>query len=491
MEEDKTLLEELEKTRKKAIKEGKLVNLAVGLGDQYISPFAIALKVPTFILGLLTSFPNLFGPLFQILGNYFLIKGLSRQKILFFSTLTQSIIYFAISLFAFTYLFKINLNFYILILLFTLYVAIGSLAAPSWVTWFGDISQKKEFGSFMGKRNSLGTFFNILGIVIAGILLEIGKNIGNFYLFLFFGIIFLGSAFFLFLRSLTFLNVYDPKFTFEKKDYFTFIQFLKRLPKGNFGRFVIFTNLVIFASFLSLPYYNLYLFNDLKLSYFKFLTLIIVSSFFSFLFYKIWGKVLDQFGSLSVLKISLLIISLVAILWFFILGVDKSLVFVYLIFINIIGSIGWSAYYLSTTDFFYSSVTKGKRGLCSAYSSVISGIMIFLGTTIGGYLVDLFRHNIWINSVILLSTISGILRLTFALGIFLLVKDPSMINFTNGEESKEDKINYSLLKEIYSIKNLIILEFKNLIIHPIAIVPLALKRIYRKRTKKAKNNINE
>jgi len=74
----------IEQTNQKAlnisIKEGSYSAISAGFGDNFIAPFAVALKASPLQIGLLTSFPNLLSPIAQSFGSR-LIETRSRKKL--------------------------------------------------------------------------------------------------------------------------------------------------------------------------------------------------------------------------------------------------------------------------------------------------------------------------------------------------------------------------------------------------------------------------
>jgi MFS family permease len=144
-------MDELEKNKKQtqifSVKEGLLANISFGLADQYISPYFIALKISSFGLGLLNAIPNILGPIFQIWASY-LIKAISRKKIIITAVLGQAFIYFLLAFLTILIFYKVHINIYLLILVFSFYVALGSIGWPAWLSLIGDIVEKEKLGNF-------------------------------------------------------------------------------------------------------------------------------------------------------------------------------------------------------------------------------------------------------------------------------------------------------------------------------------------------------
>ncbi len=431
---------EKNKTQIYSVKEGVIANIAIGSSDTFISPFFITLKISSFGLGLLSAISNIIGPIFQIIGSY-LMKNKPRKEIIIKSVLFQSISYFLLGILTVLIFLKLEINIYWLILIFSMYVGLGSLGGPAWISLIGDIIEKEKLGQFFAFRNSIGIIASTLAGVLTGLFLDSLKLFFKEFILLGFAFIFLFTSILHFLRIFYFNKHYEPEFKIEPENYFSFISFIKKLPKTNFGRFVIITSLISFAVNISGPYYNLYIFRDLQFSYIQFLILNIVVSLASFFTFSIWGKIIDHYGSVDVLRASSFLISLVPLLWFFTIFIDNNyLIFIFLIPVHIIAGIGWGGYGLATTSFLYTAVSRPKRHLCSAYSSLIAGFCTLVGAFLGSALIEIFKFILPFNSIMFVSVISGILRFIFSFMLLFLVKEPLEIRKSLFEAIKRDII---------------------------------------------------
>lgn len=455
----------LEKSQKKTIKENIYANLAVGFGDYYISPYAIALKTPPFWLGILSSLPNILGSIAQFWGN-FLIKKTERKKIVFINIFIQSLIFVFISIFALLIALKINLTFYGFLFLFSLYVIAGNIAAPAFISWLGDLVETKKLAGYFGLRNSIGIIFNIFAVILAGMILDMLKFLNKDWTFWGFVIIFFLASIFHFLRAKVIKNIYEPYFTAPEESYFSFSQFLKRLPIGIFGKLVIFTALITFAANISGPYYNLYLFRDLKISYFQFLVLQVSATIGSFLAYFFWARLSNLIGHLKILKINAFFLFVPSLLWCFTIFMNNQIAFAFLIPVQFIGGIFWAGFGLANGNFFYSIVSRPKRNLCFTYSNIIYAFAIVFGSILGSFLIEIWKNSP-INAIMLVSLLSSILRIIFAMLLIIILKEPAVIK------------KFTLKEKIEGISKFIILETK-IFINEIFFLPYLIKKLIRK-----------
>lgn len=387
-------------------KEAISSNASLGLSENFFVPFMIFLKSSPLHLSYFNSLQNFFGPLSQTL-TYKFYKFFSRKKLIIISFIFQIFIWFFIILCSYFFLKKFFLI-YLLIFVYAIYVFFTNLASPAFISWMGEMVNEKERGKFFGKRNSLGTLSFIIASILGALFLDFLKPRG--LIFEGFLLLFLASIFFKFFSIYFFAKQYEPKFSFKKEEYFSFFQFLKEAPKRNYGKFSLFLSAFTLSTNISAPYYSLYILRDLKLTYFQFMLANTLSALSRFLFFPIWGRLIDIFGNLSILRFTGNFIPLIAFFYPFSLFLPPSISFYFIIFIFIFGGIFWSGFNLASLNFLYDSVSPGKRSICSAYTNLLNGIGVIFGSLTGGVIINNLS-NLSFNLIMVASLISGILRL--------------------------------------------------------------------------------
>lgn len=405
---------------KNSLKEGAIASFISGICDNYLSPFVIALKITPIGLGLLNGIPNILGPWAELLSRNLIIK-FQRRTIVIFAVVGQIIFYIILGGIAFFTALEYRINPLFVVLFFAIYSFIANLAIPAWVSWIGDIIEDKRINTYFSLRNSLGVLAGLIGIILGGIILDTFKFQLNGSVFYGFWLIFFLGAIFNLSRIFYFKRIDEPKFIPAVESYFSFQDFIKKGLKTNFGKFVLINTLLIFSTNISGPFYNLYILRDLRFNYSQYLALTVSASLGSFIGYYFWKRMVEIIGNLSVLRLAGILVSLPPILWYFTISMPYEFIFIFVIWLNLLGGFCWSAHAISTNNFFYLNVTRAKRDLCSAYSNIFYGIAIFTGSLIGGFLINVLK-NPYVNSIMLVSAISGILRFSSGLG-FLKVKE--------------------------------------------------------------------
>ncbi|MBS3140555.1 MFS transporter [Candidatus Woesearchaeota archaeon] len=403
MEEKKEELSEaqIEEQKKKSLKysigDGITTSVMDGSGSSYISPFAIALGASNTQIGFLSSIPGLFSPLSQLITVRLLPRIKSRKKVVLTVVLLQALTWLPIMLLPF--IMKSN-QVNLLIILFTLLAAFGSFGGPVWASWMGDLIKSEERGKYFGNRNSIAGLTAIVFSFISAYLLDVLSA----KLFIAFTIMF-STAMLGRLLALYFLNKqYEPEFSFNPEYYFSFTQFLKKMPYTNFGKFSIYFALIVFTTNIAAPFFAVYMLKNLHFTYLEYMIVTITATLASLIGMRFWGKISDLYGNIKTLYILGFFVSLVPLWWVF----NQNILF--LICIQLVSGFAWGGFNLSASNFIYDVVSREKRALAIAYFNVLNGIAVFLGASLGALLLK-FNLITFMEPILFIFLISAVLRL--------------------------------------------------------------------------------
>lgn len=443
-----------EKTKKLSIKEGIAYSFMDGAGLKYITPYALAIGANNMQIGFLTSIPSLLGNFSQLCTSK-LMKKFSRKQIITTGVFLQALMWLPILILGYLFFYK-NFNHgfsaTLFILFFTLLTIFGAFLGPAWNSLMRDIVDKK-FGEYFGKRNKIIYIIVIFVMIAGGLILDYFEQAN--ILFIGFLILF-GIAFISRLMSVYFLSKhYEPDFKIREKSFFSFKDFLKRIPKSNFGKFTLFIALVMFATSIASPFFAVYMLKELNFSYATWMFVVTANVLSAFLFMSLWGKFADRFGNLKVLKWTGLAIPLIPFFWFlspFVLNINYIVLIIYLILIECFSGFAWAGFNLSAANFIFDAVSKQKLSLCTAYYSLLNGLGIFLGATLGG-LISLIDFSFFgISSILFIFLLSTVARfLAYKIMIKKIKEVRKVLKYKNGEFKKEVQQMFSPMHFIRNI----------------------------------------
>lgn len=431
-----------EQTKKLSVKEGIACSLMDGAGGKYISPYALALGANNTQIGLLTSLPSLLGNFSQLLTSR-AMKKFERKKIIIGGVFLQTLMWIPILFLGYLFFYK-NLNHgfsaTLLIIFYTALVIFGSFASPAWNSLMRDIVSK-NFGTYFSRRNKIICLMAIITTIICGIVLDYFKKAD--LLFFGFAILF-GVAFFARLTStFLFLKHYDPPFKMKEKYFFSLRDFIKKMPSNNFGRFTMFISLVVFATSIASPFFSVYMLKELNFSYTIWMIVIVTNTISTCIFLPLWGKFADKFGNLRVIKWTGMITPLVPFLWcatFFIAKTNMFLLVGYLILLELLSGFAWAGFDLSARNFVYDAVSREKLSLCIAYYSILQGVGVFLGATLGGILSSFDFSFLNASSFLLIFLLSGLMRFAVYFIMISKINEVRKVKkYEDGEFKKEMK----------------------------------------------------
>ena len=419
-----------EESRNISIYEGSATSVMSGAGDSYVVPYALVLNANNAEIGFLTSFVNLFSSFSQLYSSK-LVYTHSRKKVVLFAVFMQALLWLSLIAVGFLYWQGILKNEVVLlvIIFYSIIAIFGGIANPSWFSWMGDIVPVKIRGEYFSKRNIICGLIALIVTVTASFLLDYMKNIGFliFGFWILFGLASLGR----FISLLFFTKMYEPKTKVDKKNYFTFSQFIKKAPSTNFGRFSIYVGLINLATYFASPFFLVYMLKDLNYNYVWFTLVNFSSAIFTAISLPLWGKIGDYYGNKKLLTIGAIIIPFAPLPWL-IFKNPIALIFT----AQIIAGFGWAAFNLAASNFIYDAVTPQRRAICVAYYTVINGVCIFIGAFLGGLFAEYIVLS-WINVLLIIFLISAVLRV-----IFSLIMIPKIKEVRNIPENKE-RLNFN------------------------------------------------
>jgi len=374
-------------------------SIMVGFGESFLSAFAIFLNATNQQLGLLRSLPQALGSLSQLWSRRLMNFINSRKKLVMFGVLFSGLMYLPITL-AF---FLGRLRVVQLIIFICLYWTFSTIVGPAWSSWMGELVNKNERGAYFGKRNTIAGFASFFAFIIAGyILQQLGGSTTSQYIG--YALIF---AIAMIARLASFLYIsmkYEPEYQESPGSHFTFLEFMKKATRNNYGIFVIYSSFMNFAVFISAPFFIAYILKDLQMTYWQYTLIQAAAILVRNLSMPLWGKAMDRFGARKVLSLSGYLMPIVPLLWML------SRNFWYLILVQFYSGLVWAAFDLATFTFIFDVTTPQKRANCVAYYNVLIGITTIGGALIGGFILSHTPDQALGSKFLLLFLISSIIR---------------------------------------------------------------------------------
>lgn len=384
-----------------SIREGIFASVTTGCGETYIPPFAIALGAGNLQVGLLTSLPILIAALIQLKTPDAVHALHSRRKLINRAIFFQILMW--IPIIGIPFFATPDRRVMLLIFFYALYVSLGSFAMPAWGSLMSDSVSEEERGKYFGKRGKVVGLVTVISSFAAGLVLHFSSS----RIFTGFSIIFSLAALARVVSNYFMACLHEPEFHASREHYFSFWDFVKRLPASNFAKYVFYIGFFHMSAFMAGPYFAVLMLRDFGFSYltYSFLTTTAVVS--SLLGLTYWGRHADEFGNARLFKISSVLITVLPLFWI----VSHNVW--YLFVVQLIAGYLWGGFNLCTANFIYDAAIPQKRVYCISYFNVVSGIGIFIGTVLGGYF-STHLPPIWGYRIFSVLVISSLCRMVAA-----------------------------------------------------------------------------
>ncbi|MBI5197387.1 MAG: MFS transporter [Nitrospirae bacterium] len=412
--------QEPEKSLSYAIRDGSAFAVMTGIGEAYLSAFAIFLKATNTQIGLLASIPPLLGAPFQLLSVRVLNFLKDRKRIIVSGVVLQAFVWIAVMALLLAHA---DLRVQLLIAAVTFYYIFGNFATPAWNSLMGDLVPPETRGTYFARRTRIISLMTFGALVLGGVILhyaEIAQWTALGFI-LIFAIAFLARGF----SSYYLSRMANPPYDFREEHDFSLREFLSQTRHSNFARFVFYTGFMHFSVMIAGPFFSVYMLRDLHFSYLQFMVTLAISVLFQFVILQYWGPFSDRFGNKKLLILSSFGLPFLPWLWLI------SPNFYWVLFVQMVAGIVWAGFSLNISNFIYDAVPSPMRAKCVAINNLAIAVGTFCGAYLGGGITKHLPQDFtlfgtsWhlISNLQWLFLISGALRLFFALVFLPLIRE--------------------------------------------------------------------
>ncbi|MDD4050143.1 MAG: MFS transporter [Candidatus ainarchaeum sp.] len=367
-----------------SVKDGVFWVLMNSIAIVFLVPYLISLGANSFQIGLLNSFP-LFITSFLVLISYKILKRFKSKKhaVVIFLTL-QALMWIPLAMAYF--FFSNSITIWIVILIYTIITALGTVIHPIYMDWIRKLFPTKQMGFYIAKKNIILEFVSIFPIFLIGYILDVifksDTFIGYSIIFIFAGIFRFFSTRFLNRMSETEDKEDILKLVKEKQKISLLKSFKDEVIKDkSFLKFLIFIILSYIGIHLATSYVSYFILHLLNYSSMEYVIWKISFILGTVLSLSYWGYVSDNYSPVKVLKISALFLPLFLIIPAFFYS-NYSL----MVFSIFVAGVIFGAFNLGVLDYLYKNIKKDLIGH-SSYFLIIQASSIFVGTLLGSGII--------------------------------------------------------------------------------------------------------
>lgn len=403
-----------------SVVEGGFASAMVGFTQDYFAPFLLIIGGTMQQIGLLSALPNLAASLVQLKSAAFIERLGSRKKMINIFVLLQAFSLIPMVILAFCEV-KWPAVFIVLVVLFTCF---GALASPAWGSLMSDLVEPNERGRYFGWRNKILGFIAVFASFAAGLILHAVRIADVFKAF---ALLFAGAFVWRVISWHNLRKMYEPPLHNRSDNHFTLVQFLRRLRKSNFAKFVVFSALMSFSVNIASPFFAVFMLRELKFNYLFYTIVTLAATLTIYATIARWGRHADKTGNLKVIRMTAPWIGFIPLLWI----INQTPVF--LIGAQIFSGFIWAGFNICTSNFIYDAVSPEKRTRCIAYFNTLNGAALCCGAVLGGFLLS-FLPPLFGSKIFSLFIISSLLRITIGLFLPRQLKEVRAVESINSEQ---------------------------------------------------------
>ena len=307
-------------------------------------------------------------------------------------------------------------------LYFVSYLAI-SFVNPAISGWQIDLVPDNIRGRYFGIRESYVLGSATVFTLIMGRVLDIYKDNGNEYagfivMFSFVLVLALGNFIIL-------LLIKEPPVKRSKHELNLRKVISIPLKDDKFKKIVLLFILWNIGLQIGGPFFSIYMVTGLKLNYTYIMAVGMLCTLVNTLVVRFWGRLADRKSWAHVIKLSILMLSVAHMTWFF---VNPSTAYILLPLLHIVGGVAWAGIGISSFNIQFTYSPEEGRTVYIGFNAALSSLIGFMSTLMGSavlLLLNSFKLNIsgfTIGNMQIIFVISGILMAVCAAYIHLFIK---------------------------------------------------------------------
>ena len=395
-------------------------------GGPALTGFTRALGANDFIYGIIMAMPVI-GAVSQIFISFLLENTGRRKQIFLVSGFIARLLWIPIALVP--VFFPLNQGMtaiWLVIVLMAMSSAAGSALGVAFYSWLGSLVPSEIRGRYFTKRTMVYTITVAMVSISSGRFLDLVPGLRGYI------ILFIVASVAGLCDVILFFWVKDPPMPPPEARIPLSRLVLEPFGNRNYIRYILFVTTWSFSIYISAPFFNLYMIENLKMS---FLIIMLVSqviqNFATIASITFWGRLIDRFGNKPVMKICCVSMLLMPVLWYFVSPENYLLTLVFFF----LAGIFWPGYDTSAVNLSIWLAPEKNRSIYIAnYTTIVNLAGIVLAYICGGAFME-YGHKLLdghripffmgeaLNPFHLLFTLSIVLRILSVLFFFRLFKE--------------------------------------------------------------------
>lgn len=347
----------------------------IGMGEQAIPAFAVALGLPGAWAGLVATVPMVVGALLQLASPTMIRRLGSHRRWVVWTAGIQALSFVPLSIAAFAG----ALPGWALYVVASVYWGAGIATNPAWSTWVGTLVPGAVRLRYFARRTGWLHVFQITALLSAGWILFVGE--GWEQPIAAFGVVFAFAFLARALSTACLARHSEPDPMPGGMQRVGFRDLAARLRHGSDGRLLAYMLSVQFATNVAAPFYMPYMLRELGFSYAQAMGLVAAAVLAKAISLPLHGRIAGRHGVRTLLWIGGLGLAPSVGLW--LLTHQFGLLLLAQLFTGFV----WSAYELATFLLFFDAIRPGERTSILTKYHLANALSIAGGSILGGALL--------------------------------------------------------------------------------------------------------
>ncbi|MGE0708651.1 MAG: MFS transporter [Planctomycetota bacterium] len=362
-------MSQLRRDLRSALGDGVGYSAMVGLGETFVSAFALAVGVGEVAAGLLSTVPLVAGATLQLVAPWGVARlGSLRRWVVACATI-QGLSFLPLVAAAL----RGSCSAPLLFLVMSVYWAAGLSAGPSWNAWMEVLVPARLRPTFFAQRGRACHLATLTALGVAAAVLHLGARLSAplqafAALFAAAGLARLVSASFLARQG----EAAPPALAGPP---------LRETLRGPAGWLLGYMLTLQLAVYLAVPFFTPFMLDQLRLGYAEFTAVTATAFLARIASLPLTARLVKRFRAERVLLAAALGVTPLSALWV----VSGSLP--YLLLLQLVGGVAWGAYELTTFLLLFETIPRERRVAMLTWFNLANSLAVVLGSLLGGALL--------------------------------------------------------------------------------------------------------
>ncbi|MCA9124827.1 MAG: MFS transporter [Planctomycetaceae bacterium] len=350
-------------------------SLMVGMGETYLTAFALALSISEIATGLLAAFPMLFGATLQLAAPWCIGRLGSHRIWIVSCAIAQAVCLFVMPIAAIAGRWQLA----VLYIAASLYWASGLATGPAWNTWAEEIIPPIIRTRFFAFRSRVSQFCLLVGFAAGGLVLAYAKR--NAFVVAAFTAIFILSGISRLVSASALYRQSEPSAGRAARGHKSLRHVLLNLRGHAGGRLLMYLFAVQVAVQLSGPYFTPFMLARRGMTYTEYMFLIALGFLGKVIALPAWGRLAKRAGVQPLMWIGGVGIVPLSGCWLGLQWIEHDVL--YLSVVQVLGGFAWAAYELAFFLMFFETIPRHERTSVLTIYNFTNALALVFGASLG------------------------------------------------------------------------------------------------------------